>query len=121
MSFASQGEWYETITNTLSIYSAKTRETSVLEEEGPPLCVVAFSPDGSRLAVGHRPAPRGMMTLEVTHIDDAYIRIWDIATQTVLYTFYGHSGIVSDMLWSPDGSLLATASADGTIIIWPVR
>ncbi|OQR83142.1 hypothetical protein ACHHYP_15019 [Achlya hypogyna] len=33
--------------------------------------------------------------------------------------FRGHSGGVTSVAWSPSGSLLATASVDGTVQVWP--
>jgi WD40 repeat protein len=37
----------------------------------------------------------------------------------MVYTILqGHAGAISDLAWSPDGSLLATASSDGSVRIW---
>lgn len=36
-------------------------------------------------------------------------------------TMLGHSGLISDMEFSPDGRLLATTSFDGLAIVWDVR
>jgi WD domain, G-beta repeat len=55
---------------------------------------------------------------------DGTARIWDATTgdSTVLT---GHTGPVSGVVWSPDGTRLATASADGTVRVrslpeeWP--
>jgi len=67
--------------------------------------VVAFSPDGSRIAT-------------VTTAND--IAIWDVDRGTRVTTLPGQDGYMSTLDWSPDGSLLASGSNDGTVQIWDV-
>ena len=65
---------------------------------------VAFSPDGSLLAVA------------------SSIGIWlyDAATSRELALLLGHTSEVTSVSFSPDGSTLASGSADGTVKLWDV-
>src|SRR5262249_31876244 len=58
---------------------------------------VAFSPDGSWLASGGK---------------DNAIKVWDIATGSVLRTLNAHASNVNALAVSPDGKLLASGSGD---------
>jgi WD40 repeat protein len=64
---------------------------------------VAFSPDGTRLAVG---------------CADHTIRLWDVATREEVAELRGHEAYVHAVAFSPDGTRLASASGDYTIRIW---
>lgn len=68
-----------------------------------------FSPDGTLVAVS-------MSNKEYGHA----VQIWDVATGQIRQTLSELSDIVSDTTFSPDGSLLAGISFDGTIQIWEV-
>ena len=37
---------------------------------------------------------------------------------TLLYTYWGHSDVVSAVAWSPDGSRIASGSGDTTVQVW---
>ncbi|MBL4771009.1 MAG: hypothetical protein JKY61_07690 [Planctomycetes bacterium] len=64
---------------------------------------VAWSPDGTRLAIGS---------------GDHTIRVCDTETFETLLVLRGHESYVHDLAWSPDGTQLASASGDGTVRIW---
>jgi len=67
---------------------------------------IAFSPDGSKLAMGDEDPGHS-------------VRIWDVATGTKLEKL-AHDGYVNSVAFSPDGSKLATGSSDSTARIWDV-
>ena len=49
------------------------------------------------------------------------IRLWNVATGENIATFWGHSTDVQDLAFSPDGTLLASGSFDGTILLWDLK
>ncbi|MBD2312407.1 protein kinase [Desertifilum sp. FACHB-1129] len=63
---------------------------------------VAVSPDGEYLA-----SSAGKQ-----------VKLWDFSGGTEVFTLSGHLKDVNAIAWSPDGKMLATASADGTIKLW---
>jgi WD40 repeat protein/serine/threonine protein kinase len=65
--------------------------------------VVAFSPDGRRLAS--------------TGTDGA-VWVWDPEGVREPLKLTGHTGLVWDLAYSPDGRSLATAGEDGTVRVW---
>ena len=63
---------------------------------------LAFSPDGTQLAVGQ------------------YQRVvlWDVASAKELRTLTGPRAVVTGLAWSPDGTRLAASSEDETARVW---
>ena len=66
---------------------------------------VAWSPDGTRIAVS-------------TGWPDKAIVIYDILTDSLTFLTHVHSDAIWSIEWADDGFLLASASKDGSIIIW---
>lgn len=49
------------------------------------------------------------------------IRLWEVGTGENVATFWSHPTDVQDLAFSPDGTLLASASFDGTILLWDME
>jgi WD40 repeat protein len=65
---------------------------------------VAFSPDGQTLAAGV----------------NGDIMLWSLPDGVLIRTLTGHNGSVFNVTFSPDGSMIASASSDRTVKIWQV-
>jgi WD40 repeat protein/serine/threonine protein kinase len=74
-----------------------------------------FSPDGTRLATAGN--PNALWGPGVTEREDEAF-VWDVVTGRRVLTLSGHRDTLWDVHFSPDGSRLATTSADGTAAIW---
>jgi len=58
----------------------------------------------------------------LSYFADGTVRVWDSETGELIKTFAGHRGPVTQALWSPDGTLIASSGEeDGKLIIWDVE
>jgi WD40 repeat protein len=74
---------------------------------------LAFSPDGSVLAYSD------CDSIEVAaQCLEGAVQIWDYQTGQLLDRYSGHTGVIWSIDYSPDGKILATASADNTVSLW---
>ena len=65
--------------------------------------VVAWHPDGERLAVAG---------------SDPRIQIWNVAAKRKVATLEGHAQQVTELTFHPDGGLLASHAWDGVLRLW---
>lgn len=85
------------------LWNAATGTKRLMLPQPEMIYELAFSPDGKTLAeVG---------ASEQVHLHDAL-------TGVLLGTLEGHKGAISEVKFSSDGTLLATADYDSTVIVW---
>ena len=73
---------------------------------------IAFSPCGQYLAYGEVWEPG---------LEKVPIRLWDIRTGENIATFLGHPTDIQCLAFSPDSTILASGSFDGTILLWNLK
>ena len=101
---------------TVKLWDVETRtNTATLLHEGidPKVYSVAFSPDGTILATGNKVWNSSRY--------DNNVYLWNVATQTNIATFTGHSDHIWSLAFSPDGTILASGSDDDTVKLWDVE
>jgi len=97
---------------------SSARTIAVLKGHTSSAMSVAFSPDGRMLASGGASASAGFGK---DYPDDHTVRLWDVARRTNVATLTGHTGTVRSVVFSPDGTKLASGSHDGTVRLWQIN
>jgi WD40 repeat protein len=87
----------------IEIYSTQTQQAQVFDKSNQRILSLAFSPD---------------LNLVASAGDDGQPQIWRLSDGETLATLTGHTDAVWDILFSPDGTTLATASSDYNVILW---
>lgn len=102
------------------VYETRTgKRGCVLPGKAPPRAgLLSFSPDGRLLAVGSGstlPLPFGQERTGGT------IQLWELASGSIRKELTGHAGGVTAFAFSDDGRLLASGSADATVLLWDIN
>ena len=102
------------LTNEIRLWDTATLETRmiILPSQGtirPRPWALTFSPCGRYLVSG---------AWWCRGLNKVPIRIWEVATGENIHTFWGHASDVQDVAFSRDGTLLASGSFDGTVLLW---
>ena len=105
MTFSPDGTWLATVSSHVLIWNLRTGQLDHTIEitSGNKVTSLAFSPDQALLALGDAAG---------------YITFYDTATFHKLSSLDAHRGAVDWLTFSQDGSLLASAGADGTVSTW---
>jgi WD40 repeat protein/tetratricopeptide (TPR) repeat protein len=74
--------------------------------------VLRFSPDGKYLVAGF-----GSRVL-TTNVSSIPLKVWEVATRRPIRRLLGHMNFCNSLNFTPDGTLLASGSRDGTAILW---
>ncbi|HEX4591427.1 MAG TPA: serine/threonine-protein kinase, partial [Gemmataceae bacterium] len=87
---------------------ATGRQELVLRHPPNYVHLIAFSPDGCRLATGQSPA--GLIGRPPTHPKELPIVIWDLKTGSEVSKLVGHTNRPTAFTFSPDGRRLVSAA-----------
>lgn len=98
------GSWDKTI-RFWDAHTGEYKKTLIWDT----ISCLALSPDGKMLASGGVFSRQNSITP---------ISLWDVKTGKEKKTFMGHTDWINGVLFSPDGTTLASGSRDGTILLW---
>jgi serine/threonine protein kinase/WD40 repeat protein len=117
------GRWLARLENSdlvlLPIASAEPRVV-LGRHDGVGATALAFSPDGTRLAVAfYKQATSAEDRAELA--DPGKVVLWDVAKREQFSTLRGHRERILDLAFSPDGEWIASGSLDYTARVWETR
>jgi WD40 repeat protein len=112
------GRFVPGIDNTIRIWDAETGEERCrLAGHTAWVLTAAFSPGGTRVLSGcGGTVVNGKITTPGG--TDHAVRLWDAETGLELSRFYGHTNLVTKVLFSPDGRSAISGSWDQTVKVW---
>ncbi len=92
--------------DVVRLWNVTDSKEEILREAHDDVLSVAFSPNGSLLASGHK---------------DGAVIIWDLQTNESRFILLEHTAPVQTVIFSPDGQYLFSGSDDKSIRIWDVE
>jgi WD40 repeat protein len=98
------GRWLATgsFDATLRFYDLSNGASFTLKNDTGAIAVAAFSPDSKTLATGSL---------------NGDVKLWNVALRRAMIIFKAHSTVVSQVIFSPDGSLLVSCG-DPALRAW---
>lgn len=107
------GKWLATASadRTMHLWDMASGKRVRVFHGNPPVNAVALSTDGKRLATA---GGFGAGQARVGHT----AQVWDLTTGRQVSIFKGHHDVVSSVVFSRDGKMLATASHDESARLW---
>ncbi len=99
---------------TARVCDARTGKV-LLELKGhtTPVSSMAFSPDGMRIVTGGDSQPRILKQGRIIGVQGpGEVKVWDARTGTALFELQGHTGDVSCVSFSADGTRVVTIGGD---------
>jgi hypothetical protein len=90
----------------LDVVDLRTGKATPFAAMVPNAGPLAFSPDARTLVTGD--------------FDGERLRLWEVATGKERWQFRGHKTMISSLVWSADGALLASSSPEAPAYIWDV-
>ncbi|MBI2950010.1 MAG: protein kinase [Verrucomicrobia bacterium] len=104
--FASDGRLLIGAGTQIRLFDPVTRRGQVLVEDTDGIARMIVSPAATNvLAVA---------------TEDNRIKLYDLTSARIMVTFPGHSGEISSLAFSPDGTVLASGSRDRSVKLWDV-
>ena len=100
--------------NQIRLWDINSCRTLWTLPHDPYLRALAFSPCGKYLA-------SGVWWNRSVETEKVPIRLSEVTTGENIATFWGHPTDVQVLAFSPDSTLLASGSFDGTILLWDVK
>jgi WD40 repeat protein len=82
-----------------------------------PVGLLAISPNGELLASSG--AERGTDTTGA-ELGSQYLKLWNVATGELVRQFAEATDAITDIRFSPDGTLLLTGQRDGLVRLWSI-
>ena len=93
-----------TVGYNVALWDTATGERRTIRAKRDSICDIAFTPDGSQLAI-------------CTHYENI-VWLHDLESGELVGTFEGHVNSVAGLAYSANGDLLVTAGTDGFVGVW---